>query len=245
MAKLCLFVVYRARFINWMILSLTLIISTVLDAKLNLLLKAITIIKYKIDEHKILYDITGVYLLENELQILKNIDKDTITSQRAISKKTGISLGNVNVILKRLVNKGLVKIEGLTPKTIRYILTPKGVQERAERTYQYVVSTVKLVNEIDKNIEQVIATSMSETVKDMLLFCRRDELQELIVQKLKAVEIKCCVVHTLQELMGLVSEYEEIGEGDRPSILVLTYQPDCSKTLREKGIKYLDLMEKM
>ncbi|OPZ94683.1 MAG: hypothetical protein BWY74_00375 [Firmicutes bacterium ADurb.Bin419] len=38
--------------------------------------------------------------MENELQILQNIQKSSFITQRDISKLTGISLGNVNLIIK-------------------------------------------------------------------------------------------------------------------------------------------------
>ena len=63
--------------------------------------------------------------MTNEFEVLKSVEsKDTIT-QRELARKTGLSLGAVNVLIKRLINKGLLKIEHINARTIRYFLHPK------------------------------------------------------------------------------------------------------------------------
>ena len=40
----------------------------------------------------------------------KDLDDQEITTQRQLSEQTGISLGQVNYVVKSLINKGLIKI---------------------------------------------------------------------------------------------------------------------------------------
>src|SRR5690348_14940283 len=94
--------------------------------------------------------------MENELQILNKIECKENMTQRDIAKSTGMSLGNVNLLIKRLVKKGLLKIERINPRTIRYILTPQGLKERTEATYRYVVESLRFMHEVNQKIERLI-----------------------------------------------------------------------------------------
>ena len=94
--------------------------------------------------------------MTNEFEILKCVEsKDTIT-QRELAKKTGLSLGAVNVLIKRLINKGLLKVEHLNARTIRYFLTPKGLMEKARLTYQYIILSYNHISKIESAIEQIV-----------------------------------------------------------------------------------------
>jgi len=88
--------------------------------------------------------------MTNELEILKSVDEDKRITQRELAKKTGLSLGSVNVLLKRLIHKGLIKIEHINSRTIKYILTPKGLMEKARLTYQYIVSSYNYISGIEQ-----------------------------------------------------------------------------------------------
>lgn len=72
---------------------------------------------------------------EEALSVIKEIEANPATTQRAVSEKLGISLGKTNYLLKELIAKGLVKGESFSNnpgklKKISYILTPKGFDEK-------------------------------------------------------------------------------------------------------------------
>lgn len=60
------------------------------------------------------------------LRLLTEIESDVKVTQRSLSKKLGIALGLTNAYLKRLINKGFVKIHRASANDIRYMLTPSG-----------------------------------------------------------------------------------------------------------------------
>ena len=68
---------------------------------------------------------------DNEVLILEEIEKNPNTNQRDLSEKTGLSLGMVNLLLKKFIKKGFVKLERLNSRSFRYILTPEGFKETA------------------------------------------------------------------------------------------------------------------
>jgi len=65
--------------------------------------------------------------MEHEYRVLNHLQENEITTQRKISSNTGLSLGAVNLLLKKMVRKGLIKVEKLNARTVRYILTPHQV----------------------------------------------------------------------------------------------------------------------
>ena len=72
---------------------------------------------------------------EEALSVIKEIETNPSTTQRAVSKKLGISLGKTNYLLKELIAKGLIKGESFSNnpekfKKISYLLTPKGFEEK-------------------------------------------------------------------------------------------------------------------
>ena len=66
-----------------------------------------------------------------EVLILEELEKNSDITQRELSEKTGLSLGMVNLLLKKFIKKGFVKLERLNSKSFRYILTPEGFKETA------------------------------------------------------------------------------------------------------------------
>lgn len=80
---------------------------------------------------------------EETLSVIKEIETNPATTQRAVSKKLGISLGKTNYLLKELIAKGLVKGESFSTnpgklKKISYLLTPKGFEEKLRLTYHFL-----------------------------------------------------------------------------------------------------------
>ena len=53
--------------------------------------------------------------MEYEYEVLTHLQNHELTTQRKIATRTGLSLGAVNLLLKRMVRKGLIKVEKLTP----------------------------------------------------------------------------------------------------------------------------------
>jgi DNA-binding MarR family transcriptional regulator len=78
-------------------------------------------------------------------------------SQRDVASHSGLSLGLVNLIVKRLIRTGHIKMSGLNSRKVQYILTPKGLVAKAKRTYLYMMSTVRTFFEYQRRMEQLIS----------------------------------------------------------------------------------------
>lgn len=114
-------------------------------------------------------------IMSEELDILKIVADNPNISQRKIAEQTGISLGQVNFLIKKCVKKGLIKLEGQTSKSIRYNLTPKGFAEKAALSLQYIkVSYSAVIALTDKIIS--IVESYGEECGNIIVYGPRDEM---------------------------------------------------------------------
>jgi hypothetical protein len=64
-------------------------------------------------------------------RLLDELDSSEPASQRAISRNLGIALGLTNLLIRRFVSKGLVRVTEIKPHRVRYLLTPAGIAEKA------------------------------------------------------------------------------------------------------------------
>ncbi len=73
-----------------------------------------------------------------ELALLENIERDPDITQASLATQLGVAVGTVNWHLKRLIDKGFVKIKRAERKKLRYIITPEGISLRARLTVDYI-----------------------------------------------------------------------------------------------------------
>ena len=82
-------------------------------------------------------------ITEDQLDLMQIIDKDREASQRKLSQQTGLSIGKVNYCLKALVDIGFIKIKNFHNSNKKlnyaYILTPRGIKEKAVITRQFII----------------------------------------------------------------------------------------------------------
>lgn len=126
--------------------------------------------------------------MNNEHQILNHISENIKSTQRDLAHKTGMSLGGVNILLKTLVKKGLVKIEKLNSRSVKYLLTPKGFREKAELTYKSIVYNFRFIKSMEDKIESIVSDA-STTDSEILLSGDKDEVYEILINKLKSLGV--------------------------------------------------------
>jgi DNA-binding MarR family transcriptional regulator len=73
-----------------------------------------------------------------ELSLLENIERDPDITQASLATQLGVAVGTVNWHIKRLIEKGYVKVKRAERRKLRYIITPEGIALRARLTVDYV-----------------------------------------------------------------------------------------------------------
>lgn len=167
-------------------------------------------------------------MVTNEFEVLKCVESGDRITQRELAKKTGLSLGAVNVLIKRLINKGLLKIEHISAKTIRYFLTPKGLMEKARLTYQYIILSYNYISTIESKIEEIIKNKSYST--EILLYGEKDELYEIIISKL----------HSMNESYKLVNDINNAAMYNGYDCIIIVWNPEYSH--KEQQINVFNIL---
>jgi len=80
--------------------------------------------------------------IDDTYLIFKEIERETVSTQRDFAGRLGYSLGKMNYLLKALTEKGLIKVENFSKSDnklgYRYVLTPKGVREKYKITSDFL-----------------------------------------------------------------------------------------------------------
>ena len=96
---------------------------------------------------------------EYRYKILKLLETNPEISQRGLAKELGISLGRANYCIQALIEKGLVKANNFRnskdKKGYAYLLTRRGVEEKARITVQFLKSKIAEHDELKKEIRNL------------------------------------------------------------------------------------------
>jgi DNA-binding Lrp family transcriptional regulator len=90
-----------------------------------------------------------------DLQLLEAVEQDARITQRTLSTKLGIALGLTNIYLKRLVRKGYIKCVNVQSNRISYLITPRGIVEKARLTYEFMDYSLHLYAGVRRRLRTV------------------------------------------------------------------------------------------
>lgn len=138
--------------------------------------------------------------MEKDYQILEYLQESEYTTQRSIAEKTGLSLGTVNILLKRMIKKGLVKTERLNARSLRYIVTPKGLSEKMKLTYHYVKNSYAYIIKIVNLMEEIILDSKTRGFATIFLYGPDNEVYEILQIALKENDAKYLYIKEKNDL---------------------------------------------
>ncbi len=100
------------------------------------------------------------------LDLLRKIELNPEYTQRELSKEMEVSLGKVNYCIKKLTEKGLIKLTNFTHNPNKmgytYLLTPQGIEEKSRLTFSFLKRKVieyeilkKEINELKLESEEI------------------------------------------------------------------------------------------
>jgi len=95
-------------------------------------------------------------------KILAELESGNRVSQRSLSRDLGIALGLTNLLIRRLVHKGWVRVVRVRPNRVRYLLTPAGLTEKARMSQQALQNSVRFYAEARDRIRERFARLSAE-----------------------------------------------------------------------------------
>jgi DNA-binding MarR family transcriptional regulator len=79
-----------------------------------------------------------------ELALLEQISVDPDATQATLASQLGVAVGTINWHLKRLIDKGYIKVRRAERRKLRYIITPEGLALRARLAIDYIKTSMSL-----------------------------------------------------------------------------------------------------
>ena len=96
---------------------------------------------------------------ELEYRALKILEQQPDLTQRQLSEALGVSLGKTNYLVKSLIDVGWVKLDNFQRSNSKwgyaYLLTPKGMVEKAAITARFLIRKQSEYNELQQEIAQL------------------------------------------------------------------------------------------
>ena len=92
-----------------------------------------------------------------DLTLLEEIESDPNVNQSTLATQLGVAVGTVNWHLKRLIEKGYVKVSRAERKKLRYIITPEGIALRARLAVDYLENSFSLYRKTRQRVKGHIA----------------------------------------------------------------------------------------
>lgn len=139
-----------------------------------------------------------------ELNLLQELEKNPVISQRELSHKFGIALGVTNACLKRMARRGWIRIMNLNHHKIGYYLTPKGFAEKANLTLHLITWTVQHYSTLKEIIGRKLLEMENSGAKRIVFYGVSDEM-EIAYITLQGVNLK---------LIGIVEDQEKINRAE-------------------------------
>jgi DNA-binding MarR family transcriptional regulator len=134
-----------------------------------------------------------------ELNLLQELEKNPVVSQRELSHKFGIALGVTNACLKRMAKRGWIRITSLDHRKIGYYLTPKGFAEKAKLSLRLISWTVQHYAALKDIIGKKFLEMQNDGIERVVFYGVSDEM-EIAYITLQGVNLK---------LVGIVEDDEK------------------------------------
>ena len=93
------------------------------------------------------------------LDLLRKLESSPESTKRELSQELGVSSGKVNYCIRKLTEKGLIKITNFKQNPNKmgyaYLLTPKGIEEKARLTLSFLKRKVIEFEILKKEINEL------------------------------------------------------------------------------------------
>jgi hypothetical protein len=129
-----------------------------------------------------------------ELDFLEAVEAGEVVSQNALAKQVSLSVGLVNAVLRRMAQKGYVKIRSAPFKRYAYYLTPHGFVEKARLVAEYLDVSLSFFRRARGEYGDLLVAAQKAGVR-RIAFAGDGELVEIAL--LAAIELDVEVVGVL------------------------------------------------
>jgi len=175
------------------------------------------------------------------LRLLEEINRESSLTQRTLSNRLDIALGLVNAYIKRLANKGYIKIKKGPMNRVKYALTPKGFAHRVDLTYRFMQSSIDYFRDARKKIDSVYARMIRMGIRRLLIW-GDGEIAELAYISMRGLPLDLVgVVDGSSEEKDFfghkIYSYEDVSDLTYDAILIASFSDKELQRIRKLGIE--------
>src|SRR3989338_6062612 len=113
-------------------------------------------------------------LNEREFELVNIIGAKLGENQRDLSQRLELSLGMTNMLIRRLISKGYIRIRQLNPRKVEYILTPKGFGEKLRKSVKYTLKTVHSMGLIRDRVKGIMKGLYEQGEREFIILGKSD-----------------------------------------------------------------------
>ena len=161
-----------------------------------------------------------------ELNLLQELEKTPIVSQRELAIRSGIALGATNNCLKRMAEREWIQMKGMNGHRMAYYLTTKGISEKNRLASEMVSRAIEHYVWIKGLMREKLLEMQNAGVRRIALYGVGDEM-EIAYTTLQEFDLKLVGITEDEEMFGKVevrgfklTPVEHIKELDPEGILV-------------------------
>ena len=111
---------------------------------------------------------------EREFELINIIGAELGSNQRDLSRHMDLSLGATNMLIRRLISKGYIRIRQLNNRKVKYILTPKGFTEKLRKSIKYTMKTIQSIELIKTKVKEIILKLYEEGERNFTVLGKSD-----------------------------------------------------------------------
>ena len=97
---------------------------------------------------------------EAHYRLLRLIEANPSLTQRELAREMGVSLGKINYCVNALIEKGWIKARNFRNSNNKlayaYLLTPRGIEQKAVITLQFLRRKMREYESLRKEIDQLL-----------------------------------------------------------------------------------------
>ena len=134
---------------------------------------------------------------QHELRVLELVEERDRITQRGVATELEVALGMANALIKRLIQKGYIKVKNAPSRRYKYYITPEGFLEKGRLVSKYIANSFKFFGEVRRDYE-MLASQVSASKRTGVCCVGTGEVLEIAQMVFAANDIEVlCVLDVL------------------------------------------------
>jgi DNA-binding MarR family transcriptional regulator len=174
----------------------------------------------------------------NKYKIMSKISENEKITQRELSKELNLSVSTVNILMKKMITEGLIKMNQVSSRQVLYMLTPTGISEKALKTVSYLKGHYKAISENKEKIKQLLI-ELDLKGNDIFILINDIEMKAIVNDVVEHIESNSI------KFINNISEISTVINKQAVLIYLSVNQEDLIAFKKISNLLLIDLVNKL